>query len=147
MRWTLWGALLLTLTFGLPGDTMSAQDRYNLDWHSIAGGGETRSAGGDYELAGTIGQSTAGSSSGEDFQVDGGFMTAFDAVAAPPDDDYHPADVNRDGEVDAQDIQIVINAVLGLPIPDGAEPDVTGNNRVEAADIQFVINVVLGIQE
>ena len=147
MRWTVCGALLLMLALSLPSDTASAQEEYNLDWHSIAGGGETRSVGGDYELAGTIGQSTAGSASSEDFQLDGGFMTAFGAVAEPPDDDYHPADVNRDGEVDAVDIQIVINAVLGLPIPDDAEPDVTGNNRVEAADIQFVINVVLGIQE
>lgn len=53
-------------------------------------------------------------------------------------------DVNRDGTVNALDIQIVINAVLGLPIPDYAEPDVSGNGRVDAMDIQRVINAVLG---
>ncbi len=54
-------------------------------------------------------------------------------------------DVNGNGEVDARDIQIVINAVLGLPIPEHAEPDVNNDNEVDARDIQIVINVVLGV--
>ena len=146
MKVLLGAGVALGLALSLPGDTVAAQEGpYDLDWHSIAGGGETRSAGGDYELAGTIGQSTAGSSSGEDFQVDGGFMRAFSAVAEPPDDDYHPADVNRDGNVDALDIQIVINAVLGLSIDPDYDPDVNNDDRVDALDIQLVINVVLGV--
>ncbi len=59
-----------------------------------------------------------------------------------------PGDVNNDGVVNAQDIQIVINAVLGLPLPDGVtgdDTDVTGSGVTNAQDIQFVINTVLGI--
>ncbi len=57
-------------------------------------------------------------------------------------------DVNNDGFVNAVDIQIVINAVLGLPLPDGVtEDDVDVNNdgKVDARDIQRVINAVLGV--
>ena len=60
--------------------------------------------------------------------------------------EFADEDVNRDGAVNALDIQIVINALLGLPIPPHAEPDVTGNGRVEAQDLQRVINHVLGIK-
>ena len=54
-------------------------------------------------------------------------------------------DVNRDGQVDAADIQIVINAILGVPLPHGVHPDVTGTGSVNAIDLQSVINAVLGI--
>ncbi|MFO7776337.1 MAG: chitobiase/beta-hexosaminidase C-terminal domain-containing protein [Candidatus Hydrogenedentota bacterium] len=60
-----------------------------------------------------------------------------------------PGDVNNDGMVNAQDIQIVINAVLGLPLPEGvteADTDVTGAGETNARDIQSVINKVLGIE-
>ncbi len=57
-----------------------------------------------------------------------------------------PGDVNGDGVVNASDIQLVINEVLGIPINPDYEPDVTGSGDVDAEDIQFVINRVLGIQ-
>ena len=110
MRLLLCVSLFLGLAIGLPGNTVSADSEYNLDWHSIASGGETRSAGGDYELAGTIGQHGAGAASGGDFQVEGGFL----AGAATTVKAFHPADVNKDGAVNAQDIQLVINEILGI---------------------------------
>ena len=55
-------------------------------------------------------------------------------------------DVNLDGVVDARDIQLVINHVLGLSIDPRYEPDVTGSETVDARDIQAVINIVLGIE-
>ena len=58
-------------------------------------------------------------------------------------------DVNRDGSVNAQDIQLVINTVLGI------EPatsriaycaDINRDGGVNAIDIQLVINAVLGLK-
>ena len=63
------------------------------------------------------------------------------------DPDYHPADVNRDGRVNAQDIQIVINDLLGLEIDPDYDTDVLNNDTVDARDLQYVINVVLGIED
>lgn len=58
-----------------------------------------------------------------------------------------PGDVNEDGQVDAQDIQLVINVVLGRSIApyDEANADITGSGDVNAEDIQIVINIVLGL--
>lgn len=53
-------------------------------------------------------------------------------------------DVNLDGRVDAVDIQLVVNAILGYDIPYDA--DVDGGGGVTATDLQSVINVVLGYQ-
>jgi hypothetical protein len=52
-------------------------------------------------------------------------------------------DINESGQTDASDIQLVINAVLGVEI-DGLSPDVNLDGRVDAADIQFTINSALG---
>ncbi|MFP4173735.1 MAG: dockerin type I domain-containing protein [Candidatus Hydrogenedentota bacterium] len=56
-------------------------------------------------------------------------------------------DVTGDGEVNAKDIQVVINAILGLEVDPLHRPDVRGNKTVDARDLQAVINVVLGIEE
>jgi len=66
-------------------------------------------------------------------------------LAVPVHADTVFGDVNGDGEVNAVDIQLVINAVLGIPINPSYNPDVNGDNKVNAVDIQLVINVVLGI--
>jgi hypothetical protein len=46
---------------------------YDLSWSTVDGGGYTFSVGGDYELAGTVGQHDAGSMSGGDYLLCGGF--------------------------------------------------------------------------
>lgn len=56
-----------------------------------------------------------------------------------------PADVNGDGSVDAVDVQLVINAALGLPIDSTYRPDLNGDGEVNAVDVQLVINAALGI--
>jgi hypothetical protein len=50
-------------------------------------------------------------------------------------------DVNRDGVVDAADIQLVINTILGLE--DRYDCDFDGGG-VTATDLQLIINIVLG---
>ena len=68
-------------------------------------------------------------------------------LATDEDPDYHPADVNQDGQVDALDIQLVINDLLGLEIDPDYDTDVLDNDTVDARDLQYVINVVLGIAD
>ena len=56
---------------------------------------------------------------------------------------------NRDGKINAVDVQLVINAALGIDIsescdcdPDNA--DVNCDGKVDAVDVQLVINAALG---
>ena len=53
-------------------------------------------------------------------------------------------DINGDGAIDALDVQLVINAALGLDIG-GFDADVNGDGVVNAVDVQIVINTALGI--
>ncbi|MCX6026041.1 MAG: hypothetical protein NTY23_07275 [Chloroflexi bacterium] len=52
---------------------------YELTWSTIDGGGGA-STGGDYSLAGTIGQPDAGQMSSGSYEVGGGFWSAFSEV-------------------------------------------------------------------
>jgi len=54
-----------------------------------------------------------------------------------------PADIDQNGTVDAVDVQLVINSVLGLDVIGDA--DVNGDETVDAVDVQLVINAALGI--
>jgi hypothetical protein len=55
---------------------------YSTDWHKITGGGEA-SAGGAYQLSGTIGQPDAGGTmSGGQYSVTGGFWSLISVVQA-----------------------------------------------------------------
>ncbi len=55
-----------------------------------------------------------------------------------------PLDVNRDGAVNAVDVQLVINGALGLETPVDTT-DVNGDNATNAIDVQLVINGALGL--
>ena len=53
-------------------------------------------------------------------------------------------DINDSGEVNAVDVQLVINAALGIDIG-GLDADVNDADGVNAVDVQRVINAALGI--
>ncbi|MBI4558729.1 MAG: PQQ-dependent sugar dehydrogenase [Candidatus Hydrogenedentes bacterium] len=53
-------------------------------------------------------------------------------------------DLNRDGFVDAVDVQLIINAALGIDVGD-IEADVNQDNTLTAVDVQLVINRALGL--
>ena len=72
------------------------------------------------------------------------FLCLF-AAAFPAHGAFVFGDVNGDGVVNALDIQLVINRVLGVPINPAYNPDVNHDGDVNALDIQLVINIVLGI--
>ncbi|MFP4173880.1 MAG: GLUG motif-containing protein [Candidatus Hydrogenedentota bacterium] len=63
----------------------------------------------------------------------------------PPMDEEVFGDVTGSGEVQADDLQAVINAVLGGDIDPDYDPDVNGDERVDALDVQLVILVLLGL--
>jgi hypothetical protein len=59
------------------------------------------------------------------------------------EDERSFGDINGDETVDSSDLQLVINAALGLNIP--WPGDVTGDNKVDAVDVQLLINIILGL--
>jgi hypothetical protein len=72
----------LALVLGTTALSVYGQN-YTIDWHKIAGGGGT-SAGGTYQLNGTVGQSDAsGALSGGNYSVTGGFWSLISVVQTP----------------------------------------------------------------
>ena len=64
------------------GSLLHAQS-YSIDWFKVAGGGGT-SAGGAYQVSGTIGQHDAGGSmTGGNFSLTGGFWSVITVVQTP----------------------------------------------------------------
>ena len=62
----------------------------------------------------------------------------------PSDTPFHnPNDINNDSFVNAVDVQLVINAALGIDIPYNA--DVNNSRTIDAVDVQLVINAALGL--
>lgn len=51
-------------------------------------------------------------------------------------------DANRDGRVNAVDLQLVVTGLLGTAPPD-VNPDVNGDGREDAADVQSTVNYIL----
>ena len=73
----------LTLCFaGLVFPLIVGAQNYTVDWFKIAGGGGT-STNGQYTLSGTIGQPDAGTMSGGNFSLTGGFWSLVSAVQTP----------------------------------------------------------------
>ena len=71
-KWSL-SLLLLAIAITLLGIlSASAVAGYSLDWWTVDGGGGGGSGNG-YSLGGTIGQPDAGTSSGGNYTLDGGF--------------------------------------------------------------------------
>jgi hypothetical protein len=72
--------LLLSCSLLLPAIGFSQQ--YSVDWYKVSGGGGT-STGGVLTVSGTIGQPDAGTMSGSDYALVGGFWGIVAAVQAP----------------------------------------------------------------
>jgi hypothetical protein len=89
---------------------------YELSRFTIDGGGVMRSTGGDFELSGTIGQPDAGSLTGGDVEVTGGFWFSLT-----------PADCNEDGFVNSVDHAAFTQCVGG--------PDVAATAGCECFDV------------
>ena len=113
----------------------SAQD-FAIDWYTVDGGGGF-SAGGGFELEGTIGPHDAGFMTGGNFELSGGFWAGAVPQCACL------GDMNSDGDRDGADIA----AFVGCVIQGGACvcADVNGMNGVTLADVTvFVADLLTG---
>lgn len=57
---------------------------------------------------------------------------------------FHPCDVNRDGEVNIADVNVVIAAILGRS--DADRCDVNDDGEINIADVNLIINHILALQ-
>ncbi|MBR1804637.1 MAG: dockerin type I repeat-containing protein [Muribaculaceae bacterium] len=62
------------------------------------------------------------------------------------DDTYMPGDINGDGVVDVQDVNIAINVILGVNASYERQvaSDVNGDSTVDVTDVNAIINIILG---
>lgn len=103
---------------------------YEMRWYTIDGGGEMFTFGGNYELSGTIGQHDAGTLTGGDFELAGGFWAA--STAADP----CIGDFNGDGTVNTLDVLAFLNAwTAGDP-----SADINGDGNVNTLDVLAFLN-------
>ena len=67
-------------------------------------------------------------------------------VIIPDEPEYKQGDVNGDGNVDVDDVNILINVILGRDDADkyGTRADVNGDSGVDVSDVNTLINLVLG---
>jgi len=80
-----------------------------------------------------------------DVSVPGDVVTAFNVALIPEDSVITiVGDVNGDDVVNAIDVQLAINAVLGFALG-GLDADVNKDNQLNALDVQLVINGALGL--
>ena len=113
-----------------------AQD-FDLSWHTIDGGGEMFTSGGDFELSGTIGQPDAGAMIGGEFELVSGFW-AIALGDSPPCD---PCDMNCDGDVNAFDIEPFLDLLFSHELPcNVCAGDLNGDGAVNAFDIEPFLN-------
>ena len=75
-------SILFIACLSLLSTKLAVAQTYNIDWHTIDGGGGT-STGGVYSVTGTIGQPDAGAMSGGNFSLSGGFWGIIAAVQTP----------------------------------------------------------------
>jgi hypothetical protein len=128
--------VMVALSFAHVGSSL-AQD-YAIDWHTIDGGGETWSTGGDYELGGTIGQPDANElvMTGGDYSVTGGFW------ALPPC--WCLSDINNDGLRNGDDIQNFVDCLVSTGY-NCACADVVTDGILDMADVgTFVSGLLAG---
>ena len=118
---------------------------FDLSWNTIDCGGGA-SAGGQFELAGTIGQhdATPGAMAGGPFEVIGGFWAGVDQPDLPP----CPSDLNGDSIVNGIDLGILLAnwsipptapGCDGAPGPGGCPADLNQDGLVNGIDLGILL--------
>lgn len=110
---------------------------FEINWHTIDGGGAMQAAGGIYELSGTIGQHDAGATAmtGGVYELNGGFWPGVPACTCL-------SDINHDGERDGRDIEYFLDCILGTG-SNCACADVDANSVVDLNDLALFIDDLL----
>lgn len=119
---------------------------FELDWHTIDGGGGT-SVGGAFELSGTIGQPDAGVMSGGNFELVGGFW----AIGTSGNTGGLIGDMNCDGVVTVSDIGPFVLALtnpaqyaIDFPNCDANNADINNDGFVTVSDIGPFVSLLTG---
>ncbi len=73
--------VIVALSFGNVSVSAKPADTYTIDWYTIDGGGAMNLQGGSYTLSGTIGQFDAGTMSGGNYKLNGGFWGFVDSIS------------------------------------------------------------------
>ena len=124
IRQTAIGATMLAAVWGGTGPA----DEFDVSRFTIDGGGAMFSTGGDFEVSGTIGQPEAGTLTGGDFLVTGGFWFSL-----PPDD------CNADGTVNLYDYVDFESCLSGpgdaLRLSDCRCFDLDGDGDIDLHDV------------
>ena len=109
---------------------------FDLTWSTLDGGGGATSAGGGYEVSGTVGQpdaSAAGAMSGGNYALTGGFW----GVALPACTMFVTPDFDQDCDVDGDDYIAFAVCSLGpaIMLAPGCEPkDLDADSDVDQDD-------------
>ncbi len=127
-------ATLSAVVLAIPLATVAPGQTFQIDWHTIDGGGGF-SAGGNFELEGTIGQPDAGFMTGGNFELSGGFWAGAVPQCACL------GDMNSDGDRNGADI----SAFVGCVIQGGSCvcADVNGMNGVTLEDVTVFVSDLL----
>ena len=106
---------------------------FDLSWNTIDGGGGGSSTGGEYKLAGTVGQHDAGLlMTGGDFALLGGFWPGAGSSPQLP----CTGDLGGDGAVNAADLAVLLGAWGLNP---GHPADLNDDGDVNAADLAILL--------
>lgn len=135
------------------GALAASAQSLDLSWHTIDSGGATFSAGGGFELGGTVGQAEAGPGAsgmtGGGFTLVGGFWPGAAGGACAG---FQTCDANCDGVVDFFDIDPFVLALLDPAAYAAGHPgcntlcvnDVNHDGVVDFFDIDPFVVCVLG---
>lgn len=110
-------------------------------WFTVDGGGAMRSAGGDFELSGTIGQTDAGVMTGGDFVLEGGFWPGAATGISPP------GDCDGNGLVNLDDLEGMATCMAGPQL--SVDPacycaDLDGDLDVDLVDFAMLAVILSG---
>ena len=114
---------------------LPAMAQFDVQWNTIDGGGAMNSAGGTFQVSGTIGQPDASAPlTGGAFQLTGGFWAVSQVC-------FCLGDMNQDGKKDGRDIQQFVGCMLAGG--NCACADVDGANGVTVADVSAFVSGLL----
>ncbi|MBR1803385.1 MAG: dockerin type I repeat-containing protein, partial [Muribaculaceae bacterium] len=71
--------------------------------------------------------------------------TSTYTLVFPADAETKKGDLNGDGKVDVEDVNIAINVILGLNTDKGvkAKADLNNDGKVDVEDVNAIINIIL----
>jgi len=119
------------------GSIALAQD-FEITRFTIAAGSGV-STGGDFELAATAGQHDAAAAmTGGEFELAGGFWTVAATGVCT-----QPGDINVDGEIDGDDMQLFVDCLFGTNGANCICADLDGGG-VSSSDVAFFVSALLG---